>query len=165
MFGALSSVRHWSGSPSSQISVQMSVLAAKLLQRLACVAPHDPVVNASIQWLARHSHGRIEELSRWIGISSRHLQRRFSVSVGYGPKAFQSILRFQRLLHLAGRGRHRWRLAGLAADVGYADQAHMTREVHRLSGCPPIALFESAQCALQMSDLFKTIQDGTRYVA
>ncbi len=141
------------------LSARRSSLENMLLSLLADAAPSDPIVNASIQWLARHPHGRVGHLSRRIGISGRHLQRRFSASVGYGPKAFQSILRFQRLLHFAGRA-SRWRsLAELSADVGYADQAHMTREVQRLSGCPPTVLFQSVQCALQMSDFFKTPTD------
>jgi AraC-like DNA-binding protein len=155
----------WSGRLSSSfeqvseqpnLSARRSSLEDMLLSLLADAAPSDPIVNASIQWLARHPHGRVRQLSRWIGISSRQLQRRFSVSVGYGPKAFQSILRFQRLLHFAGRANRREGLAELSADVGYSDQAHMTREVQRLSGCPPTVLFQSAQCALQMSDFFKT---------
>jgi AraC-like DNA-binding protein len=138
------------------VTARRSAFEAALLNLLAYAAPTDPMVNASVQWLAHHPHGRIKQLSRWIGISGRQLQRRFSASVGYGPKAFQSILRFQRLLHVAGRASHSRSLAELSADVGYADQAHMTREVQRLSGCPPTLLFKSAQCALQMSDFFKT---------
>lgn len=148
-------------SEQSSPSARISIFAATLLNCLGSAAPHDPVANASIEWLARRPHGRIEQLSRWIGISSRQLQRRFSASVGYGPKTFQSVLRFQRLLHLAGRANHRCSLAKLAADVGYADQAHMTRELHRLSGCPPTVLLKSAHCALRMSDFFKTPQDET----
>lgn len=158
----------WSGVLSSsfdQVSEQpdfrarRSSLEGRLLNLLALSAPSDPIVDASIRWLACHPHGRVEQLSRWIGISSRQLQRRFSASVGYGPKSFQSILRFQRLLDLAGRAGHRESLAELSADVGYGDQAHMTREVQRFSGCPPTVLFRSAQCALQMSDFFTTPPD------
>jgi AraC-like DNA-binding protein len=127
------------------LTARRSAFESTLLNLLANVAPIDPIVNASIQWLARHPHGRVGQLSRWIGLSSRQLQRRFCQSVGYGPKAFQSVLRFQRLLHFAGRASHRRSLAELSADVGYADQAHMTREVQRLSGCPPTTLFQSAQ--------------------
>lgn len=141
------------------LSARRSTLEDMLLRVLADAAPCDPIVNASIRWLARHPHGRLEQLSRYIGISGRQLQRRFSASVGYGPKGFQSILRFQRLLHFAGRASHRRSLAELSADVGYSDQAHMTREVHRLSGCTPTVLFQSAQCALEMSDFFKTAPD------
>jgi len=154
------------GSLLERVSAQQNLTARKwaLEAALANLVPHappiDPVVNASIQWLAQHPHGRVGQLSQWIGISSRQLQRRFSASVGYGPKAFQAILRFQRLLHVSGSRTHRRNLAELAADVGYADQAHMTREVQRLSGCSPTVLLPSANCALQMSDFFKTPPDG-----
>ena len=142
-----------------QLSARRWAFEAALLNLLPRVAPVDRMLNASIQWLARHPHGQVGQLSRWIGISGRHLQRRFTASVGYGPKAFQSILRFQRLLQFAGRPSHRRSLAELSGDVGYADQAHMTREVQRLSGCPPTVLLQSARCALQMSDFFKTPPD------
>jgi AraC-like DNA-binding protein len=112
------------------ISARRSAIEDSLLNLLADAAPGDRIVNASIRWLALHPHGRVGQLSRWIGISSRQLQRRFLESVGYSPKAFQSILRFQRLLYFAGRGLH-------------------------LSGCAPTVLLPSAQCALQMSDFFK----------
>jgi len=146
------------------LNARRSAFEATMLSLLAYTAPNDPIVDGSIQWLAHHSHGRIGKLSQWIGISGRHLQRRFSASVGYGPKAFQSILRFQRSLHLAGRARSRRNLAELAAAVGYADQAHMTREILRFSGCQPTLLFQSAQSALQMSDFFKTSLDDACYV-
>ncbi len=161
----------WSRSLSSsfeQVSERPNLVARRssledtLLRLVPDAAPSDPIVNASIQWLARHPHGRVRQLSRWIGVSSRQLQRRFSESVGYGPKAFQSILRFQRLLHSAGR-EGRWKsLAELSAEAGYSDQAHMTREVQRFSGSPPTGLFQSAQSALQMSDLFKPPPDELR---
>lgn len=139
---------------------------ATLLNLLADTAANDPIVDGSIRWLAHHPHGQIGKLSQWTGISGRQLQRRFSASVGYGPKAFQSVLRFQRLLHLAGgRARVRRNLVELAADAGYADQAHMTREIQRFSGCRPTLLFQSAQSALQMSDFFKTALDDARYAA
>ena len=148
-----------------QVCEQPDLLARRsslediLLSLLPDAAPSDPIVNACIQWLGRHPHGRVGQLSRWVGISSRQLQRRFSESVGYGPKSFQSILRFQRLLHFADRAGGRRSLADLSADAGYSDQAHMTREVQRFSGSAPTALFQSAQSALQMSDLFKPLPD------
>ena len=59
------------------------------------------------------------------------------------------ILRFQGFLALAhGREPSGPQLALLAADAGYADQSHLTRESLRLSGLTPRALLrESArQC-------------------
>jgi AraC-like DNA-binding protein len=46
------------------------------------------------------------------------------------------MLRFNRILDLAGRqGRADW--ADLAAECGYADQAHLTREFAEFAGTTP----------------------------
>jgi AraC-like DNA-binding protein len=73
-------------------------------------------------------------------LGARQLRRRFAAAVGYGPKTLQRILRFQRFLTLA---QTRTDLARLALEVGYADQAHLTRECSRLAGLPPAALLAS----------------------
>jgi AraC-like DNA-binding protein len=127
-----------------------------LLRATTLAAKPDDMVLASIQWLARHPRGRVEQLSQWLGLSRRQLQRRFSIAVGYGPKTFQSVLRFQRLLHFAGGHYNPQSLAGLAAAAGYADQAHMTRHARRFADSTPAILLQSAQSTLRMSDLFKT---------
>ena len=138
------------------LAARSRALAEVLFGWLPYAAAFDQAIAAGIVWLGRHPCGRIKQLSEWIGISSRQVQRRFSSAVGYGPKMFQSVLRFQRLLYLGeARGGTR-SLVDLAANAGYADQAHMTREVRRFAGCPPTALFPSAECTLKMSDLFKT---------
>jgi AraC-like DNA-binding protein len=137
----------------STLLARRLAMEAALLDRLAHADPIDEQMRAAIQWLAGHPHGRIQGLSQWIGISRRHLQRRFAAAVGYGPKMFQSILRFQRLLNLSTRPIGPRNLAQFSADAGYADQAHMTREVQRFSGTPPTVLLPSARCALTLSDL------------
>jgi AraC-like DNA-binding protein len=111
---------------------------------------------AGIQWLSRHPHGRVEQLSHWSGISERQVHRRFSAAIGYGPKMFQSVLRFQRLLKNARETGAEQSLADLAASAGYSDQAHMTRDVQRLANIRPTMLLRSVESTLQMSDLFKT---------
>jgi AraC-like DNA-binding protein len=131
-------------------------LAEILVTNLKAATPFDKAVAASIRWLGHHPCARIEDLSRWLGISNRQLDRRFLAAVGYGPKSFQSVLRFQRLLKIAKGAAIQQGLAELAASAGYADQAHMTREFHRFAGVPPTALLGSVECTLQMSDLFKT---------
>jgi AraC-like DNA-binding protein len=137
-------------------ATRLSALAEALVPSLKSAAPLDEAVAASIRWLGYHPDARIEHLSSSIGISNRQLQRRFLTAVGYPPKMFQSVLRFQRLLKLAKGAGSRQSLAELAAHAGYADQAHMTREFRRFAGVQPTALLHSAECTLQMSDLFKT---------
>src|SRR5260370_19261360 len=101
----------WGGAASAQfarVAGEVAVLPKKLameaafLGRLVDAKPTDEEINAAIDGIAGHPHGRIDRLSQWIGISSRQLQRRFATGVGYGPKLFHSILRFQRLLSLSG---------------------------------------------------------------
>jgi AraC-like DNA-binding protein len=139
------------------LPAKRSAIVAALLDRLAHPAPLDPAVIAAVQWLAKHPNGQIEQLSRLMGISSRQLQRRFSDAVGYGPKMFQSVARFQSLVHLASPRNNKRdnarALVQLSADAGYADQAHMTREVRRFSGIPPARLLRSAESPLRMSGL------------
>jgi len=143
--------------PNDPTLVSKSSLLPEVLVRVTASAmPPDEAVVRSIRWLARHPHATVEQLSQWIGLSHRQLRRRFSVAVGYGPKMFQSVLRFQRLLNFSNRPGNLGSLADLAAAAGYADQAHMTREVRRFAGCTPTALMPSAACTLRMSDLFKT---------
>lgn len=140
----------------ARLGSRRSGLVETLVRVTALAAPPDDVVVASIQWVARHPHGQVEQLSQWVGMSHRQLQRRFSAAVGYGPRTFQSVLRFQRLLHFAGGRRAQQSLADLAAVAGYADQAHMTRHARRFADNTPAILLQSAQCTLRMSDLFKT---------
>jgi AraC-like DNA-binding protein len=92
----------------------------------------DPIVRAAAAALGR-PRARVDAVAADLGLSARQLQRRVSDAVGYGPKALARVLRFRRLQALPPAP-----LAELALDAGYADQAHMTAEVTRLAGIPPV---------------------------
>jgi AraC-like DNA-binding protein len=100
----------------------------------------DPLVLAATRRLG-FPGSRVNDLADALGISERQLRRRFHESVGYGPKTLDRILRFRRLLSQAQAvSDGEVDLARLAADLGYADQAHMTRDSVRLTGLPPAQL-------------------------
>lgn len=139
----------------SSPSLRRQSLEAALLRVLGSVKPVDHSTIAAITWLARHPRGRIRELSQWLGLSNRQLQRRFTAAVGYGPKMFQSVLRLQRLVSLSHRVTDKLNLAARSWEAGYADQAHMTREVLRFSGIQPTVLLDSADAALELSGLLR----------
>lgn len=119
---------------------RLRVIAGELAARLPSARPLDPV-GLGIGPLLDEQPGRsLGELAVAAGLSERQLRRRVEDAVGYAPRTLARILRFQRFLRAAraaGPGRH---LARLAADAGYADQAHLTRESRDLSGLPPAAL-------------------------
>jgi AraC-like DNA-binding protein len=142
------------------VADRLSALEGALLNRMEAGISCDSQMHAAVRWLARHPQNRIEQLSDHLGLSCRQLQRRFVGAVGYGPKKFQSVLRFQRLLNLAALKNGPRSLAQFSADCGYADQAHMAREVRRLSGLAPSALLRSTQSALQLSDLLAPLDDN-----
>jgi AraC-like DNA-binding protein len=100
--------------------------------RLRTVSEPDPLVSAAVGALARPG-ARVASVAWELGVSARQLQRRISDAVGYGPKTLQRVFRFRRLQALPAAP-----LAELALDAGYADQAHMTAEVTRLAGIPPV---------------------------
>jgi len=60
--------------------------------------------------------------------------------VAYGPKTLQRVLRFRGFVSRVDARPAVLDLATLAAEAGYADQAHLTRECGRLSGLTPAAL-------------------------
>jgi AraC-like DNA-binding protein len=100
----------------------------------------DPLVLAATRRLG-FPGSRVDELADALGISERQLRRRFHQAVGYGPKTLDRILRFRRLVSQARAVTDgEVDLARLAADLGYADQAHMTRDSVRLTGMPPARL-------------------------
>ncbi|MFC0033179.1 helix-turn-helix domain-containing protein [Micromonospora chaiyaphumensis] len=76
-----------------------------------------------------------------VGLGARALHRRSQLLFGYGPKTLARILRMRRALDLAGAGTP---LAEVAVLAGYADQAHLTREVRELAGVPPTRLLPPA---------------------
>jgi len=55
--------------------------------------------------------------------------------VGVGPKTWARVYRMQRVLRYLRTDEQTW--ADLAARAGYADQAHLTRELKELTGLTP----------------------------
>jgi AraC-like DNA-binding protein len=76
---------------------------------------------------------RVAEVADAVGLGERQLHRRSLAAFGYGPKVLARIRRLQRALALARDGTA---YARTAADAGYADQAHLAREVRALAGRP-----------------------------
>ncbi|TGT81846.1 MULTISPECIES: AraC family transcriptional regulator [unclassified Mesorhizobium] len=81
---------------------------------------------------------RIASLAEQLGWSRKHLADKFSDATGIGPKTLSRIVRFNRALRLSSEPTADW--ADVAADCGYADQAHLVREFRELAGETPTAL-------------------------
>ncbi len=80
----------------------------------------------------------VRGLSEELGWSQRRLVARFREQVGLPPKALARILRFERVSALLQRVEGP-RLAEVAYDCGYFDQAHLNRDFREFAGTTPTA--------------------------
>ena len=84
----------------------------------------------------------IGSICREVGWSHKHLISRFRQQVGLAPKLAGRVIRFERVAHqVTRRPAPDW--GRIAADCGYADQAHMIRDFAEFAGTTPTAASQS----------------------
>jgi AraC-like DNA-binding protein len=119
-------------------AADMAALADRFLAARVPARPHpcEETVAIAERIATDPTVVRVEHLARDVGLSTRQLQRRFRDHVGMGPKA---VIRRYRLFEVAERARVEARIdwAALAAELGYSDQAHLTRDFTAAIGIPP----------------------------
>ena len=80
----------------------------------------------------------VAALARESGLSARQLHRRFVSAVGVTPKEFIRIRRVRSAIaELLDRG-ETW--SRVAAELGYADQSHLVRDMSEVTGLTPSVL-------------------------
>lgn len=121
-----------------------------LLKRVATTRrPHPGTVRAVREILKHHGTVSVTHLAQMVGWSERTLERRFAQEVGLCPKLLSQTARFHCLLACVSPERkEKW--ASLAWDCGFADQAHLAREVHRFAGSSPMKLFDKELALARM---------------
>ncbi|MFQ6143395.1 helix-turn-helix domain-containing protein [Streptomyces seoulensis] len=108
-----------------------AALEEVVLDRAAGTGPPDPLLGALVAAL---DAGRpVGVTADALGLGARRLHRRALAAFGYGPKTLARVLRLQRALRLARAGVP---YAECAARAGFADQAHLARDVKELAGRP-----------------------------
>jgi len=115
---------------------RFELLDVALSERLA----DGPQPSPGLEWAWRRlvaTQGRVPvaALAAELGWSRRRLVMRFREHVGLPPKRYARILRFQHALELLIRNGSR--LADVALECGYYDQAHMNRDFRLFAGVTP----------------------------
>jgi AraC-like DNA-binding protein len=135
--------------PDATPAVVAAAVEARLVERAGGAPDGDPLAEPLLDRVARgRSPG---DLADELGLGERQLRRRAGAAFGYGPKVLARVLRFSAAVDRL-RAAPSLPLAELAAEAGYADQAHLTHESRALSGLSPGRL----RAALAMSVLDKT---------
>lgn len=117
---------------------EMVAAAERFLRARLPIEPH-PCEDATAlvdRIVADPSLRRVDQLAALAGRSERTLQRLFAAHVGVSPKWVVRRYRIYEAAEAVAHGQDvSW--ADLAADLGYADQAHLTREFSAAFGVPP----------------------------
>jgi AraC-like DNA-binding protein len=112
-------------------------LSVALLTKRAPAQPARSTAMAD-KLIADRSILDVAEAARVLGLDERSLQRVFRAEIGLSPKQLLKRFRLQeaaeRLLREPEAS-----CADLALDLGYADQAHFTRDFKSVVGTPPEA--------------------------
>lgn len=111
-----------------------------LLARKPQSAP-DPLVRDLVQRIEEcRGQVALAALKRSFAISTRQLERRFTLAVGLTPKLFARIMRLSWFAEHAERCADR-KLADIAREVGYFDQAHLNHDFKTMTGLSPRQYF------------------------
>lgn len=112
------------------------------------MAPHAPaarrpstrayrreLVDGARQELGRNVDLSLFGLAARLAVSPYHLSRVFHEVSGITVSRYRTRLRARRALERLAEGERD--LAGLAAELGFADQSHLTKALHSETGLPP----------------------------
>lgn len=132
--GVRSAMRPDPHSPDAQ--AQAREVVEEALRPLLPVDDEGLLVNAIVEDVETSPELlRVDDLCARFDISERTLQRLLHKRIGLGPKW---LIRRRRLQEAADRLRDAdAELAGIAVDLGYADQAHFTRDFRKATGLTP----------------------------
>jgi AraC-like DNA-binding protein len=124
-------------SPAARLALLEAAIEARIVE-----AGNRDARDLEWAWNLQHARGGrmpVSELADVIGCSRKHLAVRFDREFGLSPKLLARIMRFDRAIRIVRFGEvTSW--SDLAAQCGYADQAHMAREFVAFAGDPPTAL-------------------------
>lgn len=130
---------HWLADGAGGVFAELDRLLLRLLARHP---PRRLALDNLLLYLHRPQHPSLVTLAASCGLSRRQMERLCRTHVGVSPACFAMIRRCHRALALLAppatpQALMSLSLASIAAEAGYADQSHMTRELRRFTGQTP----------------------------
>ncbi|MCZ0983504.1 helix-turn-helix domain-containing protein [Streptomyces diastatochromogenes] len=117
---------------------RFTIATDALCRRMSVRPSLDPEIAAAWRlMLTSRGQVRVDSLANEVGWSRKRLWSRFRSQIGLTPKHAARLVRFDRAAHLLAAGNA---AAQVAATSGYADQAHLHREVKAFTGATPTAV-------------------------
>lgn len=94
----------------------------------------------------------LDDITRYLKVTSRHLRRIFKEKVGIGPKYYQKICRIHRILQLTQEDGD-FDLLELAFYCGYFDQSHFIKDFKQFTGKTPFQYFNKNSRRLEIAGI------------
>jgi AraC-like DNA-binding protein len=122
---------------SPSLEDRFRVLERFVLERVLAAPPVPRWIGHAVATIERsHGRTRIAALGQTLGVSERHLERRFREQVGLGPKRYARLLRFAGVIDRLRRVETMpW--TEVALELGYYDQSHLIRDFRTFAGASP----------------------------
>lgn len=123
---------------SSQIQEAVDLVKQYFLETHSGIAADRMLDKAGVAMTKANGTMPVSQVASAANASIRTLERKFRQSSGYSVKDVSGLMRFEQVrnqLLLSPKSN----LAGLAHELGYTDQSHLSREFKRYSGTTPAA--------------------------
>lgn len=100
-----------------------------------------------------NNENAIRYLTQHYNISERQLERRFKQHIGFNPKHYLQILRFEKAIEYINSNRFR-KLSDIAYELNYYDQTHFIKDFKEFSGYTPLAFYKQSKNFEETSSMF-----------
>ncbi len=131
LWGAAAASLHARLLEAPSAAARLQILEHVLTTRLDALTPMHSLVTGALGRLHGEPATPIAEIAKDAGYSQRRLLALFRDAVGLAPKRYARLLRLQAALPLLAAGR---RALDVAVTQGYADEAHLHRELREITG-------------------------------
>ncbi len=137
IWGAQAHALHCALVETPSIAAKFEILQEALIANAARALEHHPSVSLALSCFDRRPlSSRVAKTAADADLSQKKFIRLFTEQVGFTPKLYLRVTRFQRLLDRVWSAPHvDW--AQIAGAHGYYDQPHLIRDFREFSGFTP----------------------------
>ena len=142
------------------VETKCRVLADALIARIQRPLEHHPAVSLALaRFDCAHDIARVGVVAAESGLSRRRFIEVFAEEVGFTPKLYLRLRRFNRVLdRVFGATDVDW--SEVAYSYGYADQPHFNREFREFSGLTPSQYLANPGQGAHHAQLAESVQSG-----
>ena len=115
-----------------------------LLNARSHIAPNSMLFKAGVAMSEANGKLPVSKVASAAHATVRTLERNFKQSSGYTVKDVSGLMRFEQVRNRLWHDPN-CSLAGLAHELGYTDQAHLSREFKRYTGSTPAAFARNSK--------------------